>query len=107
MHFDLQTMIAEEDKAVCIGIISGTHGQPFQGSPATHRLTGARHIHVLAFNDVGLISEHLAGRADITLLQQLRRVARRLPPASTDTSPEILPGVHARRRLSIASRETG
>lgn len=34
MQFDLQTMIAEEDKAVCIGIISGTHDRPFQGIPA-------------------------------------------------------------------------
>jgi SnoaL-like polyketide cyclase len=33
MHFDLQTMIAEEDEAVCIGIISGAHDRPSKASP--------------------------------------------------------------------------
>ena len=60
MHFDLQEMVAEGSKVVCIGMMTGTHDGPFHGLPATHRPTAARQIHVLTFNDTGLITEHLA-----------------------------------------------
>ena len=71
MHFDLQEMIAEGSKVVCIGVMTGTHDGPFHGIPATHRPTAARQIHVLTFNDTGLITEHLAVRDDVTVLRQL------------------------------------
>ena len=71
MHFDLQEMVAEGDKVVCIGVMTGTHDGPFHGIPATHRRSAARQIHVLTFNDTGLITEHLAVRDDIAVLRQL------------------------------------
>ena len=71
MHFDLQAMVAEGSKVVCIGVMTGTHDGPFHGIPATGRPTAARQIHVLAFNDTGLITEHLAVRDDIAVLRQL------------------------------------
>ncbi len=71
MHFDLQAMVAEGDKVVCIGVMRGTHDGPFHGIPATARPIDARHIHVLTFNDDGLITEHLAVRDDVTVLRQL------------------------------------
>jgi predicted ester cyclase len=71
MHFDLQTMVAEGDKVVCIGSMSGTHDGPFQGMAATRARSVARHIHVLTFDDAGLITDHLAVRDDITMLRQL------------------------------------
>jgi predicted ester cyclase len=71
MRFDLQTMVAEGDKVVCIGVMSGTHDGLLQGIPATHRPTAARHIHVLTFNDAGLITDHVAVRDDVTVLRQL------------------------------------
>ena len=49
----------------------GTHDGRFHGIPATHRRTAARQIHVLTFNDTGLITEHLAVRDDIAVLRQL------------------------------------
>ena len=61
MRFDLQATVAEGSKVVCIGVMTGTHDGPFHGIPATHRPTAARQIHVLTFNDAGLITEHLAG----------------------------------------------
>ena len=71
MHFDLQTMVAEGSKVVCIGVMTGTHDGPFHGIPATHRPTAARQIHELTFNDAGLITEHLAVRDDTAVLRQL------------------------------------
>ena len=60
-----------ETKAVCIGIMHGTHDGTFQGIPATNRQTRARHIHVLTFDQDGLITDHLAVRDDAALLKQL------------------------------------
>jgi predicted ester cyclase len=71
MHFDLHAMVAEGDQVVCIGIMSVTHDGQFHGIPATHQLTAARHIHVLTFDDAGLIIDHLAVRDDVTVLRQL------------------------------------
>jgi predicted ester cyclase len=71
MHFDLEAMVAEGDKVVCIGVMRGTHDGPFHGIPATFRPTAARHVHLLTFNDDGLITEHLAVRDDLTILRQL------------------------------------
>jgi hypothetical protein len=51
--------------------MTGTHDGPFHGIPATHRPTAARQIHVLTFNDTGLITEHLTVRDDVTVLRQL------------------------------------
>ena len=71
MHFDLEATVAEGDTVVCIGMMRGTHDGPFHGIPATFRPTAARHIHVLTFNDHGLITRHLAVRDDVTILRQL------------------------------------
>ena len=71
MHFDLQEVIAEGSKVVCVGVMTGTHDGPLHGIPATHRPTAARQIHVLTFSDTGMITEHLAVRDDVTLLRQL------------------------------------
>ncbi len=71
MPFDLQAMVAEGNQVVCIGVMTGTHDGTFHGIPATHQPTATRHIHMLTFNDTGLITEHLAVRDDLTLLQQL------------------------------------
>jgi steroid delta-isomerase-like uncharacterized protein len=81
MHFDLATMVAEGDKVVCIGTMTGTHDGPFMGMPPTHKRTSARHIHVLTFNDAGQISDHLAVRDDIALMRQVGRIEG-LPAAS-------------------------
>ncbi len=66
--------------------MSGTHDGSFQGITATHRPTAARHIHILTFNDAGVITEHLAVRDDITLLRQLGAL------------PDDFPGVRGRGR---------
>ena len=73
MHFDLQEVIAEGSKVVCVGVMTGTHDGPLHGIPATDWPTAARQIHVLTFSDTGMITEHLAVRDDVTLLRQLAR----------------------------------
>jgi predicted ester cyclase len=80
MRFELESMIAEENRVVCIGIMQGTHDGPFQGIPATNRQTRSRHIHVLRFNGDGLITDHLAVRDDVALLKQLGAIPDELPP---------------------------
>lgn len=86
MHFELQAMVAEDDKVVCIGMMSGTHDGPFRGMPATYRRTSARHVHVLTFDDAGLIAEHVAVRDDLTLLRQLGALADDLPRMRQSTA---------------------
>jgi steroid delta-isomerase-like uncharacterized protein len=85
MHFDLQEMVAEGNKVVCIGVMTGTHDGPFHGIPATHRATAARHIHVLTFDETGLITEHLAVRDDVTVFRQLGVLPAAM--ASADQAP--------------------
>jgi hypothetical protein len=46
--------------------------QAFWTEPARHhRPTAARQVHLLTFDDTGLIAEHLAIRDDVTVLRQL------------------------------------
>jgi steroid delta-isomerase-like uncharacterized protein len=86
MQFEIQSMVAEGNKVVCIGIMHGTHDGPFQGIPATNNLTHARHIHVLTFNEHGLITEHLAVRDDVAFLKQLGVLPAETPPLWRTTS---------------------
>jgi steroid delta-isomerase-like uncharacterized protein len=86
MHFDLSTMVAEGDRVVCIGTMSGTHEGPFMGMAATGKHAAARHIHVLTFNEDSQITEHLAVRDDIALLHQLGQLPRVQPSADRPTS---------------------
>jgi steroid delta-isomerase-like uncharacterized protein len=101
MHFEVQTMIAQADQVVCIGIMRGTHDGLFHGIPATHRATAARHIHVLTFDDAGLITDHLAVRDDVTVLRQLGALPNDPPePAPPPSSSE-----NRKRRESRMYRE--
>ena len=48
----------------------------FHDISATHRPIAARQIHVLTFNDTGLITEHLAVRDDVTVSGSSARCPR-------------------------------
>jgi predicted ester cyclase len=85
MRFDLHAIVAESDKVVCIGIMSGTHDGQFHGISATHQPTAARHIHVLTFDTAGLITDHLALRDDVTVLRQLGALPNDPSPRSDTT----------------------
>jgi steroid delta-isomerase-like uncharacterized protein len=71
MTFEVETMVAEDDKVVCIGTMIGTHDGPFHGLAPTTKHTAARHVHVITFNEDGLITDHLAVRDDVTMLRQI------------------------------------
>jgi steroid delta-isomerase-like uncharacterized protein len=85
MYFDLQEMVAEGSKVVCIGVMTGTHDGPIHGISATHRATAARHIHVLTFDGSGLITGHLAVRDDVAVLRQLGALPAAGPERRGDT----------------------
>jgi predicted ester cyclase len=71
MKFEIDTILAEGDKVVCVGMMSGTHNGPFAGMPPTGRTFRARQVRILTFDDAGLITEHLAVRDDISKLKPL------------------------------------
>jgi steroid delta-isomerase-like uncharacterized protein len=88
MHFEIQGLVAEGDRVVCIGIMSGTQDGPFQGIPATHRHISARHVHVLTYNHTGLVTEHLAVRDDLALQRQLGVLPDDAPLQAANTPQE-------------------
>ena len=70
-HFDIDFMVAEEDKAVAYGMVEGTHQGEFLGTPATGKHFKVRNIDICRFNEEGLIAEHW-GVFDLTgLMRQL------------------------------------
>ncbi|HUD38510.1 MAG TPA: ester cyclase [Streptosporangiaceae bacterium] len=71
MRFEVQDMVAEGRRVVCIGMMTGTHDGTLHGIPATHRPTASRQVHVITSDDAGLITEHLAVRDDVTLFLHL------------------------------------
>ncbi|MGH2886813.1 MAG: ester cyclase [Solirubrobacteraceae bacterium] len=71
MKFEIDTILAEDNKVVCVGMMSGTHDGPFAGMPPSGRTFRTRHVHILTFDDAGLVTEHLAVRDDISQLKQI------------------------------------
>jgi SnoaL-like polyketide cyclase len=95
--------VAEGSKVVCIGVMTGTHDGPFHGLPATHRPTAARQVHVLTFNEQGLITEHLAVRDDVTVLRQLGALPHDLAGLHVALQAGKQPAVGGRHRSTAAA----
>ena len=71
LRFELQDMLVDGNKVACIGMMSGTHEGEFTGIQPTGKSWRARHIHVLTLDDEGKMTEHLAVRDDVAMMQQL------------------------------------
>ena len=69
-QFNIEEMIAEGDKVILKGTMTGTHLGNFRGIPPTGKSFSWRQIHILRITD-GKIAEHDAVRDDLTLLIQL------------------------------------
>lgn len=74
MSLTIDTLLAEGDRVVSIGKMTGTHTGPFTMAPmplpATGRTFSTDHIHVFRVAG-GQLVEHWAGRDDIGMLRQL------------------------------------
>jgi steroid delta-isomerase-like uncharacterized protein len=57
-HFDVEFMIAEDDKVVAYGTVEATHTGDFMGLAATGKHFKVRNIDICRFNEEGLIAEH-------------------------------------------------
>jgi steroid delta-isomerase-like uncharacterized protein len=70
IHYDVEEVIAEDDKVAARTTMRGTHTGPFMGIPPTGRRVVQAQIHILRFVG-GKAVEHWAVRDDLGLLRQL------------------------------------
>jgi steroid delta-isomerase-like uncharacterized protein len=70
IHYDVEEVIAEDDKVAARTTMQGTHTGPFMGIPPTGRRVVQAQIHILRFVG-GKAVEHRAVRDDLGLLRQL------------------------------------
>jgi steroid delta-isomerase-like uncharacterized protein len=71
IEFEVQDVITDGRKVVCVGMMSGTHAGGFQGLEPTGKRFEARQVHILTLDEQGKMTEHLAVRDDVAMLQQL------------------------------------
>lgn len=76
--FDLQDLIAEGDRVVGRGVMTGTHGGDFLGFPATGKKVTWTGIRIFTVKD-GKVTE---GWIDLDLLSVLQQIGAFPPPAS-------------------------
>ncbi len=69
-HTTIEEMIAEGDKVVMRGTLSGTHKGNFLGIPPTGKHFTMTQIHILRLVD-GKVTEHWVNRDDLGMMQQL------------------------------------
>lgn len=71
IHFDVQDVIADGSKVVCVGIMSGTNKGGLHGMEPTGKRFEARQVHIFTLDGEGRMAEHLAVRDDVAMLRQL------------------------------------
>ena len=69
-HTTIEEMIAEGDKVVMRGTLSGTHRGDFLGIPPTGKHFKMTQIHILRLVD-GKVTDHWVNRDDLGMMQQL------------------------------------
>jgi len=70
IHYEIEEVIAEDDKVVARTTMSGTHRGPLFGIAPTGRRVVQEQIHILRFAD-GKAVEHRAVRDDLGMLRRL------------------------------------
>ena len=70
IHFTIEDMIAEGDKVVARGTMSGTHKGEFMGMAPTHKPFTIQVIDIVRFAG-GKAVEHWGNQDDLGMLQQL------------------------------------
>lgn len=74
LHFKIEDLIADEDRAAARITFGGTHRGVFRGFPPTDKSFVQSQMHIIRFVQ-GKIVEHWAVRDDLGLMQQLGIVA--------------------------------
>lgn len=69
-RWEIEDILAEDDKVMCRMTFSGTHKGDFIGVPPTGKSFSVKHIHVFRVTD-GKLSEHWATRDDLGMMRQL------------------------------------
>jgi steroid delta-isomerase-like uncharacterized protein len=71
MRFDVEEVFTAEQRVAVLGWMNGTQEAQFGPFPATSRSFRVRQIHTFRVDEDGLLTEHLAVRDDVAMLQQL------------------------------------
>jgi predicted ester cyclase len=70
VHYEIDDLIADEDKVTIRATLSGSHSGPFMGMPPTGRNFSIQGIETLRLKD-GKYVEHWGGIDDVGLMSQL------------------------------------
>ena len=71
LRFDLEDVLASDDKVVTRARATGTHQGEFMGIPPTGKDVDVRLVDIMRFNEDGLVAEHWGVVDMLAMLQQL------------------------------------
>ena len=71
MSFETEEVFVADARVAVLGWMSGTQEGQFGPFPPTGKKFRVRHVHTFRFDDQGRLTEHLAVRDDVSMLQQL------------------------------------
>jgi steroid delta-isomerase-like uncharacterized protein len=71
LRFEIEETFVADDRVAVLGWMSGTQKGQFGPFPPSGKTFRARHVHTFRFDDRRKLTEHLAVRDDVSMLQQL------------------------------------
>jgi steroid delta-isomerase-like uncharacterized protein len=75
MRFEVEEVFVAADRVATLGWMNGTQKGQFGPFPPSGQKFRARQVHTFRFDDQGRLTEHLAVRDDVSMLQQLGHMA--------------------------------
>ena len=74
LRFEIEEVFVAENRFAVLGWMNGTQEGQFGPFPATGKSYRVRHVHTFRVDDQGKLTEHLAVRDDVAMLQQLGHI---------------------------------
>ena len=74
LRFEIEEIFVADDRVAVLGWMSGTRRGQFGPFPASGKAFRGRHVHTFRFNGQRKLTEHLAVRDDVSMLQQLGHI---------------------------------
>jgi steroid delta-isomerase-like uncharacterized protein len=74
LRFEIEEIFVADDRVAVLGWMNGTQKGQFGPFPPSGKAYRTRHVHTFRFDDRGKITEHLAVRDDVSMLQQLGHI---------------------------------
>ncbi len=71
LRFEIEEIFVADDRVAVLGWMTGTQKGQFGPFPPTGKTYRTRHVHTFRFDDRRKLTEHLAVRDDVSMLQQL------------------------------------